>query len=471
MQKHDNIFKNSGIRDKATDKVSLWDSIRTLFTKETTFFHARNINTLGLALSYYLHQTYGSSVNILLATDTRLSRHWIQKKLQQNLIDLGHHVFDAGIVPTPFVAKTLKDYKADNKHFFQLGIMITASHNPAEYNGLKIMTPHGYLSIQDEQEISNIFYQFKKKPWSSYSYVKKHMSLFNQPQPFQAIEFYEYQIKQQLKHLPFKNLKVVLDCANGATYHVASKIFQDCGLQAIPINNAPDGNNINQNSGCTNPQLLIDAIKQHNADWGCAFDGDGDRVIIADKHGIIFDGDDILLMLSKHSQFKQEQTMIGTIMTNQSIQDHFQTNNKEFVRTDVGERNLIDALIKHQAQLAAETCGHVTIADHALCSDGIFAALLFFDTVHEQSNFTPAPINKYHQVHTTISLQDKNMTDQAIQACVQQELNLVKPERLIARKSNTEPVLRIMIEHQDQALAQKHADHIKNQLLQKLNEG
>ncbi len=426
MQVDNNLFKNSGIRGKV----------------EQSFITPNNMLTLGYAIGYFFAKNFQKPINIIIATDTRSSGKWIKQELIQGLSNFGNQLFDAGIAPTPFLAKALKNYKdSKSSSFFQLGIMITASHNPAEYNGIKVMTPHGYLDHKTEKAISEIFAKYIQ------DIHEIHIPIKSTLQKIDLLEFYQRNTQTLIKTKKFNQLKIVIDCAHGATYKVAQTLFESFGITTIPINNSSNGSIINHMSGCGDPKLLTQAIQNYQAHWGCAFDGDGDRVIIVDQTGKVFDGDDLLVVLSQHPLIRSNNTVIGTIMNNLAVEQYFSALHKTFIRTDVGEKNLIQALKQHNAIIGSEPCGHITITKHALCSDGIFAALLFFDTLQQQSL---ADINvpvKLPQIHTTIPLGQQNIQDSTIQELIQSHIDIVNPGRIIARKSNTEPVIRIMIEH------------------------
>lgn len=471
---NNNIFKNSGIRGIIPTKVTLWHRIKHSFSKDTSGFlnDVQNVHFLSIAISHYLHRVYNMQCNVLIATDTRTSSKWILNTFKKNLaIHHKHQIFNMGIVPTPFVAKAVGSASTtDNNEctpFFQLGIMITASHNPPEYNGIKVFTPNGPLTEQEELDISRFFYE-------TVTYYKNHIPtisdvidwywyiLFYTTKSLDYLKNYINDMQQTITHKQFEPFKVILDCANGATYQIAEQIFKQYGINTVAINNTPTGNNINEQSGCSNPQLLIDAVNQHNANWGCAFDGDGDRVIIVDDKGSVFDGDDIIMVLAQHPRYKNQKTVVGTIMTNQVTQKYFEQQDKQFIRTDVGERNIIQKLLEHNALLGSEACGHITVLDHAPCSDGIFAALMFFDTIYTQ-NIDLHNYKKNIQIHATLSLKNTTITDDSINQIKNKYAIHINPGRIVIRKSNTEPVLRIMAEHKEINEAQQILDNIKNE--------
>ncbi len=444
MNINPNIFINSGIRCKV----------------DTGLLQEKNIKILGYAIGYFLAEEFEYSCPILIATDTRPSGNKIKNTLIEGLIAFGHDIFDAGICPTPFVAKALKDYQGDDEveddetendeSFFTLGLVITASHNPAEYNGIKILTPFGYLDIAIEEEITSIFHTFEKNP-----------ALMHEDLPDESGYMVDFDLKSwyqtEILNIIEKNnekISIVLDCAHGATAQIAPQIFQAFDYNVIAINNSLDGRKINLNSGCSNTAELIKAVQVHQAQWGCAFDGDGDRVIIVDQHSNIFDGDDIIATLSQHPNYKNNSIIVGSIMTNMGLEKYLQQQHKKLIRTQVGERNIIQALIQYQAFLGSETCGHVTIMDHAFCSDGIFTALMFLQTITQNLKTLDKKLTKYFQNHTTIPLSKIQISKNEIEKIVKNFENNYTA-RFVVRASNTEPILRIMIENEDEQKAEQ----------------
>lgn len=454
MNTTSNIFINSGIRCKAN----------------TGLLQEKNLKILGYTIGYLLAEEFEYSCPILIATDTRTSGNNIKNALIEGLLEFGHDVFDAGICPTPFVAKALKDYQGDDEdmsddaaqddeNFFTLGIVITASHNPAEYNGIKILTPFGYMDLAMEEELTDLFHTFTNNP----AFIDESLP----DEPGSIIDFdlqtwYQSEILDVIEKTNTK-ISIVLDCANGATAQIAPRIFHTLGYNVIAINNSLDGSKINLNSGCTDQKKMIEQVQKNNAAWGIAFDGDGDRVIIVDQHGKIFDGDDIVAILSQHGAYQNNAIIIGSIMTNTGIQKYFEHQNKKLMRTQVGERNLIEALVKHQAFLGAETCGHITIMDHAFCSDGIFAGLMFLQTITQNPVLLQKTYAKYFQKHAIVLMTQIKKTKPEIEQLVQDFENKYDA-RFVVRASNTEPILRIMVENQNE----QQAEQILNDLVKKL---
>lgn len=464
MNQQKNIFTNSGIRNKINEGL----------------LQPAYLKTLGYAIGYLLAEEYEMSCPILIATDTRPSGNAMKDSIMQGLLDFGHDVFDAGIAPTPFVAKALKDYEyeqdedeqnfqddvdEDDENFFTLGIVITASHNPAAYNGIKILTPFGYLSTEIEEEISEIFHTFLKDS-----------RLVQDSLPdeddrgiivdFDLVSWYKSEVIDELNQATFET-SILLDCSNGATAQIAPAIFQASGFQVVAINNSLDGTKINHDSGCGNAEKLLAAIKEHKTTWGCAFDGDGDRVIIAHQNGTVFDGDDIVAVLAHHERYASTDIIVGTVMSNQALETYLKTLRKKLIRVAVGERNLIEALIKHQAFLGAESCGHVTMMDHAFCSDGIFATLMFFQTLVNNPKLENKLYEKNPQLHATIAMGNKKIDAEQIKKIVAQ-CNADATSRIIVRPSNTEPILRIMVEDTNLTTAQKLLETLHEQFKKEL---
>lgn len=455
-----NIFKGSQIRGKSGEGL----------------LQQKNIKTLGYTLGSALAEEYEVSCAILIATDTRTSCPEIKEALIAGLTETGHDVFDAGICPTPFVAKALKDYEPeedeedfsndneDEENFFALGIIITASHNPADYNGIKIVTPFGYLTEEMEEELSAIFHDFSNNPTLMKDYIAEEEG---STIDFDLISWYQSSISDSFDHIPLNPGKVLLDCANGATAGIASIIFQNCGIETIAINNSLDGRFINHDSGCGDTAKLVQMVQQYNTEWGCAFDGDGDRVMIAHKDGTIFDGDDIVATLIHHTRYRLNNIIVGTIMTNMGVEQYLQSKHKKLIRTNVGERNIIEKLIAQQAFLGSEPCGHITMMDHAFCSDGIFAALMFFDTLASNPILQNKEYTKYPQRQVTIKLNGKSIDPKIIQTIVAQYP--INNGRIIVRPSNTEPIIRIMIEHNSEQEAQALLKTIHDRFVKELS--
>lgn len=454
MNKISNIFKNSCIREKVGSH----------------YLQQEKIIALGVAISTLMYEEFDYPCNFLIATDTRTSGQAIKEALIQGLTTHDHEIYDAGICPTPFVAKAVRDYQEDQNededtddfedeedNFFTLGFVITASHNPSEYNGIKVLTEFGYLTEEIELEISRIYHEIIEE--GSFKLKSEKIDCID----IDIVSFYQDELEQEINNLPLQNISVLLDCAHGATAIITPRIFKSVGITTVALNNDLDGSKINQDSGCGNPQLLLENIKKHNTTWGCAFDGDGDRVIIAHESGKIFDGDDLLVLFSQSKIYQHFKTVVGTIMTNQGVVEFLQKKNIAVLRAQVGERNIIAKLMNNQGMIGSEPCGHITIMEHAFCSDGIFAALTFFSIIQNNPELLNLNYTKYAQVQSSIQLGSKTIDKKMISMILSKYLSA--DTRIIVRPSNTEPVLRIMVEHKDQQEAENIGQELKNDLL------
>ena len=194
---------------------------------------------------------------------------------------------------------------------------------------------------------------------------------------------YISKIKKQLIHHDFSAYTILLDCAHGAASFWAEAVFKTFGYKTIIVNNKPNGSNINENSGALHPEILFSQLEETNADFACAFDGDGDRIVIIDKDKNVFNGDDLLTIFAEHPAYKNETVFAGTIMSNQAVENYINNKQKQFIRTDVGDKHIASTLNKKHALLGTEPSGHIIINNHSFCSDGIFAALLFLTQLHQ----------------------------------------------------------------------------------------
>ncbi len=427
-----NIFGTDGIRDKI-DHGPL--------TEE-------NLNQLGHAIGQWAVNNVEKPIRILIGYDTRSSCTLILDKLSQAILQYPIELFNGKVIPTPVICKLVKEEE------FDIGIIISASHNLAEYNGIKIVKKESKISAFAESAITQLYQQQK---------FENHPPI-NQLQAYdQADQLYQIFITAWFESDFLQGKKIVLDCAHGATYTLAPKIFEHFGAQLITINNDPDGHNINLNCGSTCPQNITNAVLMYQADWGISFDGDGDRVIIIDQYGHNYDGDEILAILSHHPLFKKS-PVVGTIMSNQGLGHYLQEKNKIFFRAAVGDKHVFQMMQQYKAMLGGEPSGHVIVAPFSYAGDGIFTALLVIDTMIKEQ--IPMPIfHKYTQVATHINVKNKqNLNDEPYASVIKTYETQLNPGRLIVRYSGTEPILRIMVESHDSKIATTIANEITQAL-------
>lgn len=417
----------------------------------SSYLTEQNLVKLGRAISQWAPQ----NSRFIFGSDSRSSCKIIQAALSKELFKQNHLVSDAGTIPTPLLCKLVEDKKN-----YDFGIMITASHNPASDNGIKIITPTQKSSLSDELKISQLF---KESTQESNTLVKKKM--IANLNSFEIMLDYSEKIKKQLTHRKFDRFKIVVDCAHGATSFFAPEVFNRFGFETIVINNDPDGTNINQNSGALHPQQLIDHVIKQKADFGCAFDGDGDRIVIVTPQKKILNGDDLLAIFAQHPRYKNETVFAGTIMSNQAVEQFFKDQDKNFVRTDVGDKHIVSTLTQKNGLLGAEPSGHVIIKDHSFCSDGIFASLLFFDTLLSSPELQIPLFTPYPSVKKNIIVQEKkDLQAPEIAETIKLYKKELAPGRLIIRYSGTEPLLRVSCEHTDQQLAEKTLNNLVTEL-------
>jgi len=413
-----NIFGTDGIRDKIHHG--------TLTTE--------NLIQLGHAIGQWATNNFEKPIRILIGSDTRASCSSILKSLSKSLLQYPIELFNGDILPTPVVCKIVREEE------FDLGIIISASHNPAEYNGIKIVKKNSKLSAFSESAITQLYHHEK---------FANHIPIHVLHEYDQADHLYEIFITAWFEANFLQDKKIVIDCANGATYKLAPKIFRHFSTNIIVINDNPNGANINLQCGSTHPENITKAVLQHQADWGIAFDGDGDRVIIVDKNGHHYDGDEILSIISEHALFKKS-PVVGTIMSNQGLGQHLQQKNKILFRSIVGDKHVYKMMQQYHAMIGGEPSGHIIIEPFSYSGDGIFTSLLFLETIIKERITSPL-FKKFAQVSAHIIVTEKqSLTEKPIASIIQKYEIMVHPGRLVIRYSGTEPLLRIMVEGNDQ---------------------
>lgn len=439
---------------------------------------------LGQALSKWLIFKYGQNPQVFISYDTRLSCKEIFGSLYEKFSQNNIGVHKGPILPTPALARIVY---ANNT--YDAGIMITASHNTYLDNGLKIFDANGdKISSEDEQIINNLFYKENNSCYHlidearnglKSGLVGKLRHNFVTPIPNLKSEVLptdnknkikldnlehivldsENRYIQLLKELAdlsnnnFKNIKVVIDSANGALYSVALKFFKNLGAQITLINSNPDGTNINKNCGALYPEELQTAVKNIGADIGFAFDGDGDRIIIVNSKGDLRNGDDVLALLSTCSLFNNFKHIIGTTMTNLGLENYLLANNKKLIRTDVGDKNIANYLKILNNAIGGEPSGHILLPYKPYTSDALLAAAIVTKIAIENNNFELTTFNHYPQINLALPIKTKiDLECYDVQEAINKSKKILPNGRIAVRYSGTEPVLRIMGEAKDQNL-------------------
>ncbi len=385
---------------------------------------------------------------VVIGKDTRLSGYMVEPALTSGFISAGFDVVLVGPMPTPGIGMLVRSLRAD------LGIMISASHNPSYDNGIKIFGPDGYkLPDVVEKSIEKRFYEFSEDdlpPAEKLGHAKRLDD---------ALGRYIEHVKTSFeKDIRLDGLKIVIDCAHGAAYKIAPTILWELGAEVIPIGIKPDGNNINQDCGATNTAAMREAVLTHQAHVGISLDGDGDRVIFSDEKGQIVDGDQILAMIgtlwSKQGRLS-DNTVVATVMSNLGLEQYFQKQGIAMLRTDVGDRYVIEAMRAKNLNVGGEQSGHIILRDYGTTGDGLVAMLQVLRLLVQEKKpashvfhiFTPILqiVNNY-QYRSKELLQNPKVQETIAHA----EVTLKKAGgRLLVRRSGTEPLIRLMAECED----------------------
>ncbi len=386
---------------------------------------------------------------VVIGKDTRLSGYMLEPALTAGFVSMGMNVVLVGPMPTPAVAMLTRSLRAD------LGVVISASHNPYEDNGIKLFGPDGYkLSDEDEAEIEHLMDNggFELAVSAGLGRAQRL-----EDAPGRYIEFVKRTLPRGLR---FDGLKIVVDCANGATYRVAPAVFWELGAEVVPIGIHPDGLNINAACGATHPELLCEKVVEHGADIGIALDGDGDRLIAVDEKGRKLDGDQIMALIASTWHRAGQLNgggVVATVMSNLGLERYLQGLQLDLIRTPVGDRYVVEHMRKHKFNLGGEQSGHIVLNDYVTTGDGIIAALQVLAVLAE----TRKPVSEVCHLFDPVPQLLRNvrvnggspLTDRDVQTAIGDgEKRLGKAGRLLIRPSGTEPVIRVMAEGDDSAL-------------------
>ena len=408
-----------------------------------------------------MRQSLNKRPSVLIGKDTRLSGYVIEAALQAGFNAAGVDVHMLGPLPTPAIAHLVKSFHAD------MGVVISASHNPYQDNGVKFFNHEG-KKISDEMQnaINDQLTALVDDTNASFARLEgiKADTIGKNHRIADANGRYiEYCKGSFPYHLNLSNLKIVIDCANGAGYSVAPRVLQELGAQVIAIHNTPNGININDNCGSTHPNVIQAAVREHGADVGIALDGDGDRIIMTDDQGNIIDGDGILYILAKHLK---PVGVVGTLMSNVALELALVNQGIEFYRAKVGDRYVMQALQERGWSIGGEPSGHILYLDKSRTGDAIVAGLQVLSCMAETGkslrelvlDYTPFPQTLINVRLTQMSNPYDN--DELNTIFKKAEEQLSDQGRLLIRQSGTEPVIRVMVEHQNQAVCQEVAQKL-----------
>jgi len=394
----------------------------------------------------------GQKPSVVIGKDTRISGYMLESALEAGFSSAGVNVFLTGPIPTPAIAYLTRSRKAD------FGVIISASHNPYDDNGVKFFSSKGLkLSDEIECEIESLIDQKMEivlsnklgKAQRAENYVKQY------------IEFCENTFS---RGLTLKGLTIVLDCANGATYHIAPTIFSALGANIIVVNDKPNGLNINKKAGSIHPKNLQSAVVSHNADMGIAFDGDGDRVIMVDQNGALVDGDQLLYLIAQFyiKEGYKFGGVVGTHMTNLAFEERCKMQSIPFVRANVGDRYVSAELDRRNWLLGGEGSGHIIVKNLHTTGDGIISALQVLSfLVKNKRSLKDAleEIKLYPQILINIPTENKvNLKSRVVKDAIKESESIMKGMgRVLIRASGTQPLVRVMTEGPARAEVSKAA--------------
>lgn len=393
---------------------------------------------------------------ILVGKDTRISGYMFESALQSGLIAAGVNVGLLGPMPTPAIAYLTRTFRA------QAGIVISASHNPFDDNGIKFFGGDGY-KLADEVERQIESYLDQPLLTSTSSQLGRAHRIADAAGRY--IEFCKGTLPSGFT---LNGLKLVVDCANGATYHIAPDVLSELGANVIAVSDKPNGLNINDNCGSTHMQPLVKRVLEEGADMGIAFDGDGDRVLMVNHKGDVVDGDEMLYIIAKHrlERGKGCDGVVGTLMSNYGLEMAFKNLGIPFARAKVGDRYVMEAMRANDWLIGGENSGHIICQDQTTTGDGLVAALQVLRAVaHSGKNLAElsADMQKLPQVMINVRIAKKQALDnhpEVLSAIAAAEAELAGRGRVLLRPSGTEPVIRVMVEGEQVEQVQRLAESI-----------
>lgn len=419
---------------------------------------APTVKTIGFSLASHLAETIAEPV-IIIGRDTRESGEWLEQALIEGAAHAGAKCLSAGVITTPGVAYLTRHLKAN------AGVVISASHNPYHDNGIKIFSPSG------EKIDEALERQIESDVEKGFKTIDSELVL-NPPSANAASlrnDYLHFLTTDIARDLSLHGQTIVVDCANGASTDFAPKLFETLGARVIAINAKPDGRNINLNSGSLHIESLMEAVAKEKADLGVAFDGDADRSLFVDEKGGFVDGDATLWVLANHlrahGQLKND-TVVATVMSNIGLEIAFRAVGIKLVRTDVGDKYVLDELLRLGASLGGEQSGHIILPALSLAGDGMITAICLLRALRETGQTlaeATAGFQQYPQILVNVRVREKLPFDElpSVDAAVRGvEERLSHKGRLLLRYSGTEPLARVMIEGENQFEIEDYANRI-----------
>ena len=422
---------------------------------------APTVHAIGLAIAHHL----GAAPRVLLGMDTRESGPAIAAQLTAGLKQGGATVESAGVITTPAIAHLT------HAHAFSAGIVISASHNPWEDNGIKVFGPDGYkLPDATELAIEDEIFRFLASPTHNLQPATGNSTAppVNEADRAAYIRF----LLAAVPGLSLDNRRIVIDCANGAASAVAPELFAQLGGTDVIITHAsPDGCNINEHCGALHPEIVAGAVRHHNASLGITFDGDADRALFADENGCVVNGDAVLLLAARDLQSRgllTNATVVATTMSNMGLEAALRRSGIQMLRAAVGDKYVLEQMLATKAALGGEQSGHIIFTGRSTTGDGLLTALLLLDIVHRSGKSLSELISDlkvFPQVIVNVKVREKRPLDgipTVAAAIAAAEKELADSGRVVIRYSGTEALARVMIEAESELLMRHHADTIAN---------
>jgi phosphoglucosamine mutase len=441
------------------------DGVRGLANSELTCKLAFELGQAGaFVLTMAKHKP-----KILIGRDTRISGDMLEAALTAGICSVGAEAIVAGVIPTPAIAYLTHHYGAD------AGVVISASHNTMEYNGIKFFDSQGYkLPDELEDRIERIILDgAEEMPVPAGIEVGRRVRLRNAVKDYAAF-------LQSTTDMDLNGMKIVLDCANGASYEAAPMVFRSLGAEITTISNVPDGTNINEHCGSTHPEKLQGCVLEVGADVGLAFDGDADRLIAVDDHGNLVDGDQVMLICGidmMNRGLLKNNTVVGTVMSNLGLDIALKKAGCRLEKTKVGDRYVLERMLESGFNFGGEQSGHLIFLDYNTTGDGILTALQLLSVVKrsgKQLSDLASGMRKYPQVLVNARVTELKKHSYTDDEVIQEEIKKIESRfqeegRVLIRTSGTEPVVRVMIEGTDQRIIEEEAVRLAGLIEQRLS--
>jgi phosphoglucosamine mutase len=444
------------------------DGIRGEANKELTVDIALR---LGYALGYYLRKKNpNKKLKVIMGSDTRVSGYMLRSALFAGMTSMGVDIDFVGVIPTPGVSYLTRKLSAD------AGIMISASHNPAKDNGIKIFAGTGYkLPDEVELELEELMDKFEE--------ISKECMPGDKVGKFKYADNEYYQYRDYLISTvkgDFSGMKIILDTANGSAYRIARQVFLALRAEIVVINDAPNGTNINVKCGSTNPEILTKVVTGYEADLGLAYDGDADRLMAVDKNGTVIDGDKIISILAKNMKSRGElnnNRVVTTVMSNMGFEDYLDKNGIGLIRANVGDRYVLEKMKANGLNIGGEQSGHIILLDYNPTGDGVLTSIKLVEALRDSGKRLDEHVADIHDwpqilINIRVSNDKKNLWNQnkKITDIIKvKEKEMSGLGRVLVRTSGTEPIVRVMVEGKDQNMVNSVSKEISQIVKEELS--